>query len=239
MTLSEVAKITDLNPAVARRCLITLSALGYIGKEGSFFMLRPAVLELSTPFIESFNIDNVIRPPLQKLRDETGDSASFAVLMGGDVLYITHVSTYRVIRLQATTGTRFPALVTSLGRAILSALPEQKIIAFISEHPITATTQKTIVDPVALENEINIARTRGFSLVSDELDYGVTSIACPVCVPGYGIVGAINSSASTGSVALDTFASSRLPALLAVRDQLVEELSGSPDLIHVIRSATN
>jgi len=82
MTLSEVARATDLNPAVARRCLITLLEMGYVGKVDNTFFLRPQVLELSTPFIESFNIDNVIRPPLQQLRDQTGDSASFAVLSG-------------------------------------------------------------------------------------------------------------------------------------------------------------
>ncbi len=114
MTLTEVARVTELSPAVARRCLITLCELGYVGKEDNLFLLRPSVLELSTPFIDSFNIDNIIRPSLLSLRDQTGDSASFAVLAGSDVLYVNHVSTHRAIRLQASSGTRFPALATSL-----------------------------------------------------------------------------------------------------------------------------
>ncbi len=87
MTLSEVARVTQLSPAVARRCLLTLTELGYVGKVDGVFSLRPAVLELSRPFTESFDIDNLIRPSLQRLRDDTGDSASFALLSGSDVLY--------------------------------------------------------------------------------------------------------------------------------------------------------
>lgn len=123
MTLSEVARATELSPAVARRCLITLLELGYVGKVENLFFLKPKVLELSTPFVESFNIDNIIRPPLQQLRDQTGDSASFAVLSGSDILYITHVSTYRVIRTQAATGTRFPALATRTDHSFGSHRP--------------------------------------------------------------------------------------------------------------------
>lgn len=38
MTLSEVARVTKLNPAVARRCLITLLEMGYVGKvDNTFF----------------------------------------------------------------------------------------------------------------------------------------------------------------------------------------------------------
>lgn len=234
MTLSEVAKATDLSPAVARRCLLTLAELGYVGKVDNTFQLKPAVLELSTPFIESFNVDNIIRPPLLKLRDITGDSASFAVLTGADVLYINHVSTHRVIRLQASTGTRFPALVTSLGRAILSAHSDGEVDAFLFRNPLKQRTKVTIVDAAKLKQAILEARRQGYAVVSDELDYGVTSIACPVIVPGFGVIGAINSSAATGQVDLTTFADDRATALFAIRDELIKELSNAPDLVRVI-----
>jgi len=35
MTLSDVARASDLSPAVARRCLLTLLELGYVGKTGA------------------------------------------------------------------------------------------------------------------------------------------------------------------------------------------------------------
>ena len=239
MSLSEVARATDLNPAVARRCLLTLTELDYVGKTGSHFMLRPKVLALSTAFTESFDIDNLIRPTLQQLRSETGDSASFAVMNGSDILYVTHVSTYRVIRTQATTGTRFPALSTSLGRAILSTWSDGDIDAFLFEHPHKTTTRFTVTDPAKLKAAILHAREVGYAFVSDELDYGITSIATPIMLPGGGVIGAINISAATVKVDLSTFAENRLPLLETARTRLTEELQQADVLISAILEANS
>ena len=52
--------------------------------------------------------------------DQTGDSASLAVLSGAEILYVAHVSTNRRIRLGANVGTRFPVHATSLGKVLLA-----------------------------------------------------------------------------------------------------------------------
>ena len=115
MRLSEVAAKTGLSPAVARRCLNTLVALGYVGQHGRSFLLRPEVLAFGSAYLSSMNLDQVCLPPLQALRDATGDSVSMAVIAGRDILYLVHVSTNRRIRLGASVGTRFPLHATSMG----------------------------------------------------------------------------------------------------------------------------
>ena len=62
----------------------------------------------ASAFLESMNLEEVIRPHLQAVRDSTGDSSSLAVLSGEDILYLLHVSTNRMVRLAAGIGTRFP-----------------------------------------------------------------------------------------------------------------------------------
>ena len=44
LTLSEVAALTGLSPAAARRCLNTLVHLDYVGRRGKFFLLKPEVI---------------------------------------------------------------------------------------------------------------------------------------------------------------------------------------------------
>jgi IclR family pca regulon transcriptional regulator len=236
MTLSEVAKRTGLNPAVARRCLLTLCDLGYIGKTDGRFTLRPEVLVFANLFNETFDLDHVIRPALQDLRTQTGHSASFTLLSGGDVLYIAHISTQRVIRLQANTGTRFPALVTSTGRSILSTWQDHEIRQFIAQNPVSAMTEKTITKPDALFDAILKARSQGFAMISDELEYGITSLAVPVTVPGYGVVGAVNNSATTSSVDMDQFIEERLAAVQATASKISSRLKTAPALLGAIRS---
>lgn len=239
MTLSDVARASDLNPAVARRCLLTLVELGYVGKTGADYMLRPKVLALSTAFTESFDIDNLIRPRLQQLRAETGDSASFAVMDGSEVLYVTHVSTHRVIKTQATTGTRFPALSTSLGRAMMSTWTEGEIDAFLFRHPHKATTRFTETDPAKLKAAIMTAAKLGYAFISDELDYGITSIAAPLVLPGKGTIGAVNISAATAKIDLETFASQRFSLLRPAQQQLIDDLMHADALISAITQNSN
>jgi IclR family pca regulon transcriptional regulator len=235
MTLSEVARVTHLSPAVVRRCLITLEALGYVGKLDNRYTLRPDVLVFANLFNQAFDLDHTIRPALQHLRAQTGDSASFTVLSGGDILYVTHVSTLRVIRLQANTGTRFPALVTSTGRVILSTWREHEIRQFIAAHPVPKMTAKTETDPEVLFEIVKKSALQGYAVVSDELDYGVTSIAVPVVIPGYGVVGAVNSSGSTGQVDLENLAETRLTDLRNAAQTISDWLQRSPDLLNAIR----
>ncbi|MGH8168530.1 MAG: helix-turn-helix domain-containing protein, partial [Woeseiaceae bacterium] len=75
MTLSEVAAVTALSPAVARRCLNTLVDLGYVGRKGKLFLLTPEVMGFASAFLESMNLEEVVRPYLQEVRDTTGDSS--------------------------------------------------------------------------------------------------------------------------------------------------------------------
>ena len=71
MTLSEVATATELNPAVARRCLHTLVELGYVGRKGKSFLLTPEVMGFASAFLESMNLEEVVRPHLQRVRDRS------------------------------------------------------------------------------------------------------------------------------------------------------------------------
>ncbi|MDC6459009.1 IclR family transcriptional regulator C-terminal domain-containing protein [Luminiphilus sp.] len=234
MTLSQVAERTALSPAVVRRCLLTLEHLGYVSKMDGRFALSPGVLSFASLFNEAYNLDGTIRPILQRLRDETGDSASFTVIQNADVLYVSHSSAQRAIRLQANTGTRYPALVTSTGRAMLADLSDEDLHEFIRRNPVERYTAKTIIDPDELFNEIRECGRRGYALVSDELDYGITSMAAPVSISGQGVVGAINSSAQTQRVDFSTFADQRWPLLDAAAHDLRRTLTTTPDLLAVL-----
>jgi DNA-binding IclR family transcriptional regulator len=120
MTLSQVAAETHLSAATARRCLHTLVNLGYAAQRGKLFVLRPTVVAFASAYLDSMNLELIVRPYLQEVRDKTGDSASLAVLADTDILYLVHVSTNRMVRVPCAVGTRLPAYPTSLGRVLLA-----------------------------------------------------------------------------------------------------------------------
>ena len=230
MTLSEVAAKTGLPPAVARRCLITLVELGYVGQHERKFLLRPAVLTIGSAFLASMQIEQVVLPPLQALRDQTGDSASLAVLSGTDILYVAHVSTDRRFRVAAGVGTRFPFHATSLGKAIAAYLPEDERTELITGAPYQRFTERTVTDGPALAERLQLITARGYDSALDELDYGIVSVAVPILGRGGRVIASINCSTSTTRISQDELVRTRLPLLRNAAGEIEASLKRWPAL---------
>lgn len=230
MTLSEVAARTGLPPAVARRCLITLVELGYVGQHERKFLLRPAVLTIGSAFLASMQIEQVVLPPLQALRDQTGDSASLAVLSGTEILYVAHVSTDRRFRVAAGVGTRFPFHATSLGKALAAHLPEDERISLLARAPFQRFTERTVTERPALADRLHLIAERGYDSALDELDYGIVSVAVPVFGRDRRVIASINCSTSTTRISQDELVRTRLPLLRGAAGEIEASLRRWPTL---------
>lgn len=236
MTLSEVAAATKLSPAVARRCLHTLVELGYVGRKGKLFLLTPEVMGFASAFLESMNLEEVVRPYLQEVRDRTGDSASLAILSNFDILYLVHVSTNRMVRLVAGFGTRFPAYPTSLGRVLLAHQPKARLDYYFDHVDLKKLTDKTETSSAKLMRILGKCREDGYTSIQDELDYGIVSVAVPVFADDGEILAAINCSTATTRVNREEMVETRLPHLREAAARIEQELRRYPVLVHSIRS---
>lgn len=235
MQLSEVAQITGLSPAVARRCLNTLVQLGYVAQFGRKFLLRPEVLSFGTSYLSSMNIGQLVLPPLQQVRDDTGDSSSMVVLSGDDILYVAHVSTNRRIRLGASVGTRFPIYATSLGKVLLAFQDQSVIEAYLARAQFTRFTDRTVISAAALGERLRQARETGYDSALDELDYGLVSVAVPVFDAQHRAIAAINCSTSTTRISQDELVRTRLPLLRTAAAEIGGALQRWPVLIHSLQ----
>lgn len=234
MTLSEVASACDLSPAVVRRCLNTLMHLGYIGKNGKLFLLRPEVMTIASAYLESMNLEEVVQPHLQNLRDETGDSSSLSVLLDDEILYLIHVSTNRMIRLNAGVGTRFPVYATSMGRVLMAYQEKEFRESYFNRAEFVAFTDKTITSVKKLRTILNKVRKDGYATIQDELDYGIVSISVPIFNECNEVIAAINCSTSTARITQENMVKSRLPKLIKVAKSIEMELRRYPILSHSV-----
>ncbi|WP_326523870.1 IclR family transcriptional regulator domain-containing protein [Sphingomonas sp.] len=193
LTLSEVAERTQLAPATARRCLLTLQDEGFVGHSERRFFLLPKVLKLSAAFLEALDIERMTLPHLTSLANATGDAASVTTLQGRDIVYLARSSARTMMRLDAHVGSRFPAFCTATGRILLAARTDAEIDAYL-KGPLPALTEETVTDPAALKKILAAARMDGYAVVEDELAYGVISLAVPLHDENGRIVAALNSS---------------------------------------------
>lgn len=214
MTLSEVATLTAMDRAKARRFLLTLHALGFVKRNGRQFELTPRVLQLGYAYQASNQYRAVIQQYLEDITAELGESSSLAVLEGEHVVYVVRSSArHRLMAITLSVGTRLPAAYTSVGRVLLAQLKETELEAFLARVKLEALTASSVTSPDVLRDEIIKVRAQGYSIVDQELDSGLRSVAVPVFAWNGELLGAINISTNAARVGIDTLVGVYLPRL--------------------------
>ena len=214
MTLTEMASRTDMDRAKARRFLLTLEALGYVRRSGRDFELTPRVLELGHAFQASNPYRAVIQHYLQDITAEIGESSSLSVLDGTEVVYVVRsAAPHRLMAITLSVGTRLSAAYTSMGRVLLAQLPPAKLDSLLQDMDLRAHTPHSLVDMDALRKELDQVRQQGYSLVDQELDLGLRSVATPVFAGNGDLLGAINISTNAARVPISVLLDDYLPRL--------------------------
>ena len=234
MTLSEVARLVGLSPAAARRSLLTLEALGYVGRQAKRFHLTPKIMSLGSSFYLAARIDEVLLPDLRAIVDTYGDASSIGTLDGTCVVYLAHYSVQRARRAMAVAGARYPAFATSMGRVLLAALPEEAREAYLATFEPVSLTSRTLTDRDALRDELARVAADGFATTVDQLDYGITAIAVPIRDADGRTIAALNSSGYTGIVTPDDMICDRLPALRETAMHVSHQIARHPMLRAVL-----
>lgn len=200
VSLSEVARDLDLDRATARRLLLTLEELSFVGQDGAKFVLTPRALELGHAYLVSTGIWEVGLQVLPGLVQEIRESASIAVLDQHEIVYLVRERVdKRMLGVGRTIGSRLPAYCTSLGRVLLAALPPEARRQAIERSATSRLTKATVVEPDQLLALLDTVQAQGFSIVDQELETGLTSIAVPVNDQGGRVVAALNVSTQTSS----------------------------------------
>jgi IclR family pca regulon transcriptional regulator len=224
MTLSDVARLTGLTRATARRFLLTLVGLGYMRTDGKFFSLTPHVLNLGFSYLSGLSLTEVAQPHVQDLASIVHESSSVAVLDGDDVVYVVRVPTKRIMTVAISVGTRFPAFATSMGRILLAGMPMDQLDVYLGRVDLVPLTKFTVTDPVRLHQILDEVRAQGFAVTDQELEEGLRSTAVPIRDANRNVIAAINLSAQATRVSLAQMRDELLPHLLETAHRIETDL---------------
>jgi IclR family pca regulon transcriptional regulator len=225
MTLSEVARSTGLTRATARRILFTLCALGYASNDGKRFALTPKVLDIGYAYLSSLDLAGIAQAEMEALVEHTHESCSAAVLDGSEIVYVVRVPTKRIMAISLGLGSRLPAFAASMGRVLLADLAPDDLDAHLARTKLEPLTERTISDEAELRAELDRVRRQGWSLVDQELEEGVRSVAAPLRDRSGRAVAALNVSSHAGRVKLATLRDEFLPDLLDTARRISDRLA--------------
>ena len=213
MTLSEVADETHMTRAAARRFLLTLVKENYAQTDGKYFELRPKVLDLGFAYLASMTLWDIAEPVMRNVVAQTQESCSMAVLDGIEIVYVARVPANRVMTIGLSVGSRLPAHCTSMGRVLLAALPEVELARRLDHINPEKLTPHTITSRVKLRDELRAVSRQGWSMVDQELESGLRSLAVPIRARSGVVAAAMNLGCHAGRIGLDTMHGKFLPIL--------------------------
>lgn len=225
LTLSEVARSTGLTRAAARRFLLTLEHLGYVGSDEREFFLRPRVLDLGYAYLSTTPFWDLAQPHMETLVEALHESSSISVLDSDDIVYVARVPTKRIMTIALAVGSRLPAYPASMGRVLLAGLPPDELDAYLDRVTLKALTPNTITDPQQLRAILDEVRHQGWAIVDQELEEGVRSIATPIHDTTGTTIAALNISCHATRTTVEHLRTQFLPHLLTTAKHINTELS--------------
>ncbi len=227
LTLAEVAKITGLDRAAARRFLLTLVDLGYVTFDGRLYSLRPRVLELGYAFLSSLSLPEVALTHMEPLVAEVHETSSLGLLDGHEVVFVARVPVKRLMAVPIMVGSRFPAYPTSMGRVLLAGRDPRWLEEYLASTELRPLTDRTVTDPDRLRETIARVQAEGYAIVDQEIDDGSRSIAVPVHDASGQVVAALNVSMLAGRGTAETMLDF-LPAIRRAAEQIEADLRPGP-----------
>jgi IclR family pca regulon transcriptional regulator len=204
LTIAQLSQRTGIPRAAVRRCLYTLAKLGYVAADDARgYSLRPAILALGHAYLSSTPLATMAQPLLDHVSDALHESSSMAVLEGDEILYIARsTTTTRLMSIDLGLGSRLPAYCSSMGRVLLASLPEADLDAYLARVSLTRLTHRTLTTKAELKRALDEVRRKGFSVVDQELEIGLRSIAVPVVDPAGKVIASINVGTQSARVSV-------------------------------------
>jgi IclR family pca regulon transcriptional regulator len=106
----------------------------------------------------------------------------------------------------------------------LGFLDDSEIWERLGSVPLQSFTPSTIIDRGALLERVKSDRIQGFSIVDEELERGLRTIAVAIEARGGAAVGAINLSAHAGRTTRNEMRDVYLPRLRAAARRISQSL---------------
>jgi DNA-binding IclR family transcriptional regulator len=139
----ELVRESGLTRPTVHRLLTSLAAEGLLDHEARTgnWVLGPEVLLLGSVASARFPLEDIARPSLRRLAEQTGESAFFSIRRGDEtVCLLREEGSFPVRSFVLHEGVRFPLGVASAGTAILAFLPEREQEEILANWPAHAGT---------------------------------------------------------------------------------------------------
>lgn len=195
--LAELSKRVGLHNSTTFHLVKTMVSLGYVRQlpDNKRYRVGRPLFALAASALDEIEMTSLATPVLEKLSQDSGESAHFAVRLGDSIVTLARAAGLGAFQLADRAGSIRPAHCTALGKVMLAALRPDQLERFLANAELKAHTPKTITSPDRLRREIADVVRSGVAIDEGEFDIEVQCVAVAVRDFSGQTVGAIGISA--------------------------------------------
>ncbi len=210
ITLTEVTQQVGLSASTAHRLLTTLEQERYVqfDAERRLWSVGVQAFVAGNAFLKTRNLVAAARPHMRALMEESEETVNLAVEDQFEAIYLSQVDCRQMMRAFARPGARVPLHCSSVGKALLSAMPDADLARVLHRAGLPRITLKTINTTTALRQDLAHARERGYAIDDEEHAVGLRCIAAVIFNENTAAVAAVSLSGPMARISDD-----RIPLL--------------------------
>lgn len=193
--ISDIAQATGLHKSTVHRILQDFARLGFARVTGQgTYQGGARILGLAGRVLARTGAAQRAEPELDALQADCGGTVHLALLDGHEAVYVAKVEGGKPYRMASRVGMALPLHCTSIGKAVLAALPEPEVRALLARARPVARTARTLVEPDAIVGHLAGVRGRGYSVDDEENEAGVRCVGAAVHDHTGAVIGAVSVS---------------------------------------------
>ena len=178
--VTELASELGYSKSTIYNHLTTLEDNEFVVKDGDEYRLSLRFLDVAEDVRHQFGNYDVIREEVDALAEETGEIVQFGIPEHGQVSYLYKRTGDRGVQTASRVGGWAPFHSTSLGKAILASMPEERVDEILRDLEFVEQTPNTITSAAELREALRDIADRGYAIDDEENIVGVRCVAAPV-----------------------------------------------------------
>lgn len=203
---AEISRKLNIPKSSASYILRTLETQSYLTRDGESGKYRVGlkILSLSRGALSGIDVRGVALPIMRHLTQQTGLTCHLAILDGPEAVYIEKVEPEGFIRMDTWVGRRMRVHATSVGKALVAHITQDRLEQILRKSGMEKRTPKTITTLPRLLKELEKVRGQGYAVDDEENNLGARCVGAPVFNDHGTIEAALGLSGTTQQVSPQT-----------------------------------
>jgi DNA-binding IclR family transcriptional regulator len=205
LSISDLVKTLELAPSTVHRLVQTLMALGYVVQyaESKRYGVGRGIAEVTRTMVLKYEFTRHAQPFLERLVEETGETASLSALYGPSAIYLNQAESKNVMRVSNGVGSLVPLHCTAAGKIFLADFAPRTLRDTLQHTGLSALTERSITSRKLLDKELERVRKQGYAVDDEEFALGARCIATALRGSSGVVIAAISLSAPASRLTSD------------------------------------